>query len=88
MPTYFWIILAVLIGLYFYARQKRKEKRAYYNRVMLALQEKGVPSKKLLDSLDPFESGRMLSGFYKKKVSADEAADRLIEKYHRTAKSR
>ena len=88
MPSYFWIILLILIALYFYARQKRKEKRAWYHRVMASLQEKGVPSGDLMDKLDPFESGRMLSGFYKKKVSAEDAADRLLEKYHRTTRSR
>ena len=84
MPSYFWIIVVVLIALYFYARQKRKEKKAYYYDVMASLQEKGVPASLLMEKLDPFESGRMLSDCHKKKIPAHKAADILLEKYHRS----
>lgn len=82
MNIYFWIILAILIGLFFYVNRNRKEKQSYFHAVMASLQEKGVTSNQLLEKLAPAESGKILVDCFNRKMPPQQAADMLLDKYH------
>ncbi|NLC23902.1 MAG: hypothetical protein GX776_05470 [Oxalobacter sp.] len=82
MNGYLWAILIVFIVLYFYINRNRKQKQGYFQAVMAALQEKGVPSKELLEKLTPTESGKILVNCFNRKIPPQQAADMLLEKYN------
>lgn len=82
MKGYLWVILIVFIVLYFYVNRNKKQKQAYFQSVMAALQEKGVPSAQLLEKLTPTESGKILVSCFSRKIPPQDAADMLLEKYN------